>query len=95
MTQQDSQCTYNKTLRTVRTTTIAVEKAANITQPECVFVDIRYPACNTVICGLTDSKIFFPHFLLNGTILEKKKLLNIKCVFQFPPQILSEIFSIL
>ena len=25
-----------------------------------------------VICGLSDSTIFFPHYLINGTILEEK-----------------------
>jgi len=34
-----------------------------------------------VICGLGCPKIFFLHYLINGTIFEKKKLLNIKCVF--------------
>ena len=34
-----------------------------------------------VICGLSVSTIFFPRYLINGTIFEKKKLLNTKCVF--------------
>jgi len=38
---------------------------------------------------------FFPHFLVNGTIPEKSKLLDIKCVFWFYVQILSETFLIL
>ena len=36
----------------------------------------------------------FLHYLINGTIFGKK-LLNIKCMFWFSPQILSEIFLIL
>jgi len=35
-----------------------------------------------VICGLSDSKIFFPHYLLNGTIFENKFLI-IKPCFDF------------
>jgi hypothetical protein len=35
-----------------------------------------------------------PHFLLNGTIFEEKKLLNLKHVFRFPLQALFEIFPI-
>jgi hypothetical protein len=36
----------------------------------------------------------FPHYLINGTILEKQ-ILNIKCVFRVSLQFLSEIFFIL
>ena len=46
-----------------------------------------------VICGLPRSTIFFPHYLINGTIFEKK-LLKTKCVFWFSLQLLSEIFLI-
>ena len=35
------------------------------------------------------------NYLINGTILEKKKLLNTKCVFWFSLQLLSETFLIL
>jgi hypothetical protein len=37
----------------------------------------------------------FRHYLINGTIFEKKKLLNVKCVFWFSLQLLSEAFLIL
>jgi len=33
-------------------------------------------------CGLYDSTVFFPHYLIKGTILEET-LLNTKCVFIF------------
>jgi hypothetical protein len=46
-----------------------------------------------VICGLSGYTIFFPHYLINGTIF-RKMLLNIKCVFWFALQILSETFLI-
>jgi len=36
----------------------------------------------------------FPHYVINGTNF-KKKLSNIKCVFQFSLQLLSETFFIL
>jgi len=40
--------------------------------------------------------IIFPHYLINGTIFEKKKkLLNLKSVFRISLQLLSEIFFIL
>ena len=37
----------------------------------------------------------FPLYLINSPIFEKKKLLNIKCVFLFALQFLSETFLIL
>jgi hypothetical protein len=48
-----------------------------------VALGIQHAICmrHIVICGLPGSTKFFSHYLLNGTIFEKKKLLNIKCVF--------------
>jgi hypothetical protein len=37
----------------------------------------------------------FPHYPINGTILWGENLLNIKCVFLFSLQLLSETFLIL
>ena len=34
----------------------------------------------------------FPHYLMNGSILEKEMFLNIKCVFRFYLQFLSKVF---
>ena len=48
-----------------------------------------------VICGLSRSTIFCPHYLINNRIFEEKKLLNAKCGFWFSLQLLSEIFLIL
>jgi len=45
-----------------------------------------------VICGLTGSTIFFPHYLINGTIFGGKKLLHIKCVFLISIHVLSDTF---
>jgi hypothetical protein len=47
-----------------------------------------------VIYGLSGCTIIFPHFLINGNIFEKT-LLDIKCVFWFSLQLLSETFLIL
>jgi hypothetical protein len=57
---------------------------------------LSYPACNThaPYCHLWPAPLYniFPHYLINGTIFEKKKLLNTKCVFWFSLHILSETF---
>ena len=59
-----------------------------------------YPACRVqapdyiVIYGLSVCTIFFPHYLTNSKILWKT-LLNIKWVFWFSVQFLSETFLIL
>jgi hypothetical protein len=45
---------------------------------ECVSAALSNPACkahapyNTVICDLSGSTVFFPHYLMNGTIAGKK-----------------------
>ena len=43
------------------------------------------------ICGLPPLYNIFPHFLINGTIFEKKSL-NTKCVFWFSVQLLYAAF---
>jgi len=59
---------------------------------------LRYPACNAQAPygHLWPDQLYtiFPHYLINGTIFGKK-LLNIKCVFWFCLQHLSETFIIL
>ena len=60
--QQYMQCTYNVTQRRVRATTVAVEKAINVTYSECVFEALGiHPALRTrhvVICGLSGCPVF-------------------------------------
>jgi len=64
----------------------------------CMFFSIRYAACNAhaPYCHLWPDLLYniFPHYLIDGTIFEKK-LLNTKCVFWFSLQLLSETFLIL
>jgi len=48
---------------------------------------------NIVICGLSGCTIYYPHYLINGMIFGKT-LLNVKYVFSFSLQLLSETFLI-
>jgi len=46
------------------------------------------------ICGLSGSTNFFPHYVINGTISEKKEVTEqAVCVFRVPLQLLSDFFS--
>jgi hypothetical protein len=49
-----------------------------------------YPTCNAraPYCHLWPVWLYhiIPHYLTNGKIFEKKKLLNMKCMFRFPLQ---------
>ena len=55
--------TYNVTLRRIRATIAAMEKAISITYSESVFVALGIQnamrVLHIVICGLSGSKIFF------------------------------------
>ena len=80
------------------------EKGISVTYFKCVCVcvcvcvcicSLSYPACSAhaQYCRLWPAQHYsiFPHYFINGTIFEKKKLLNTKCVFWFPMQFVSEI----
>jgi hypothetical protein len=85
--KEDRQCTYNVTLRSVRVTTVAVENqyvlhimsaclsvcilALIVLRANCIFSAPYY----IVICGLSGSTIFFPYYLIKGTICGGKKKL--------------------
>jgi len=98
ISEKDRQGAYNVTLRCVLVTTVAMEKQWSV-RNLCVCVrSLSYPACNshTLYCHLLPAQLYniFPHYLINVTIFEKQ-LRNIKCVFLFSIQLLSETFFIL
>jgi hypothetical protein len=53
--------------------------------------------CAVLYCHLWPVRPYniFPHYLINGKIKKNKKLSNIKCVFSFSLQLLSETYLIL
>ena len=72
----------------------------SITYSECVFVALFIQNAmlmpQTVICSLSVLWIFPPpHYLMKGTIFEKKKFIDPQNVFWFSLQLLSETFLIL
>jgi hypothetical protein len=72
---------YNVILRCFRLAIVAAEKQC-VTYSECAFVALVIQDAmrmrHIAACGLSDYNIF-PHYLINGTIFEKK-VLSIKCV---------------
>ena len=58
---------------------------------------LSYPACSALANYPWPVRLYsiFPHYLINGTVFEKKKLLNRKRVFWFSLQFLSETFIVI
>ena len=98
VTELERQCTYNVTLKRVRTAIVAVEKQGVLHTLSVCIGSLSYQACNAhaPYCQLWPAPLYniFPHFLINGAIFEKK-LVNTKCVFWFYIQLLSVTFLIL
>ena len=94
--KQGSQHTYNIMLRQVHATTVAGKNSKYHILWGFV-CSHRYPACNAhaPYCHLWPVWLYsaLPHYLINSMIF-KKKLVNIKCVFWFSLQLLSEKLNI-
>jgi hypothetical protein len=83
-TNQDSQRTYSVTLGRVRASNVAVEKQRALHNLSVCICSLRYPACNAraPYCYMWPVPLYklFPHYLINGTNLEKKKLRTNLCL---------------
>ena len=94
---QDRPCTYKRNNEVLSRNSFCRGKALTITYFECV-CSRSYPACKEraqyciVVCDLSGSVTFFPHFLINGTIFGKR--LNIKRVFWLFLQLCLKYFSV-
>jgi hypothetical protein len=73
--KQDSQCTHNVTVRRFLVTAVVVGNSEYYSYILRVCVcGLRYPACNVHapyyigICNFSGSTVYFPHYLINGTI---------------------------
>ena len=86
-TEQDKQCTYNVTLRRVRATIVVVEKQWVLHILSVCISSLSYPARNAhaPYCHLWPAPLYkvFPHYLINGTIFEKKNTEYKMCVLIF------------
>ena len=82
--EQDRQFMYKCNIEALSRNHFFVVKTVSITYSVCVCVALVIKHVmrmrRIVICGLLRSTIFFPHYLINGTIFVKKSL-NTKCVF--------------
>ena len=98
--KQDRQCACKCNIEARSRNCYCSGKAINITYCDCVSVSlvtrhakrIRHIILPSVACLVVPC--FFLHYLINGTILDKK-LVTIKCVFWFSLQLFSELFLIL
>ena len=93
------QCTYNITLKLVRTTGCCSERAINVTYSECVFVAliIQHAKRMRRIILSSVARLDLPYFstLSHKRYDYRKESLNIKFAFWFSVQLLSEICLIL
>jgi hypothetical protein len=73
---------YYVTMKRVRATIVAVEKQY-VTYSECVFVDLGIQ--QALHCHLWPTPLYniFPHYLINGAMLEKNIIERKVCVLIF------------
>jgi hypothetical protein len=83
----DKQCTYNVNTETRSHNHCYRGRAVSMAYSEYVSRSHRYPACNAhaPYCHLCPAPLYhiFPHYLVNGTIFEKKKVIEHKTCFDF------------
>jgi len=87
-----------QTFRRVHANTVAVEKQYELHGPALSICSLSYPACNTnePYCCLWHVALqYFSTLSHKRHDIRGKKLLNIKCVFRFSPEILSATFLVL
>jgi hypothetical protein len=91
-------CTCRHNLGALSCNHCCHKKDINVTYSDCVFVFLvihHAKLMGHITCVACPTVTFLPALRHKGTILKNKKLLNIKCVFSFSLQLLSEAFLIL
>ena len=96
----ERQCTYKVTLRCVRASVLTVEKQWMLRNLRMCICGPRYWACNAhdpiILSSVTYPTVsYFSTLPHNRLFFRKKKKLNLKCVFRFSLQHLSEKKNIL
>jgi len=78
MYSQNRHCAYRRNIEARSRNHCCSGQAINVTCSECVFVALAVQhaecmrPCYIVVCGLPGCTVFFfPHYLINGTILEE------------------------
>jgi len=96
--KRDRQCSYIAILRRVRVTNVATEKVICTIYSECVFCNLRYPACNAhaPYFNIWPVQLYhtFPPYPINGTIFKWEIIEHEMCVLIFS-EIFYETFLIL
>ena len=83
---QDRQCTYNVTYRRFRVTIVVVEKQRVLrVKTLCLWPhwSSMQCACAILISVAWPPLQYFPHYLINGTVFEKKIIEHKMCVLIF------------
>jgi len=82
---------YSVTMRCIRATSAAVEKQYVLHFPNAGVCSLRYPAWNAhaPYCHLWPLRFYYisPHYLINGTVFEKKVTEYKMCVLIFSTNI--------
>jgi hypothetical protein len=96
---QPKKCKQKRNIEAFSCNNCCSGNAIRMTCCECMFMALGFQHAmrmrHIITSGLSVRLYnIFAHYLINGTILEKR-LLNIKCVFRFPVEKFSEAFLIL
>ena len=95
---QPKQCTQKRNIKALSCNHCCSGKSIRMTYSECVFMALGFQHAmgmgRIITCSLSGSTIFFSHYLINGTILEKKVIEHTICFSVFYKKIFRKHFSL-